>query len=542
MIGNWIKSKYTILFGILILAAGLKIWLITSGKIPFDSDEAVVGLMARHIQAGERPIFFYGQAYMGSLDAFLVAAGFALFGQQVWVIRLVQTILYLGTITVTFFVAEKGFQSVKAGLVAALLMAIPAVNTTLYTTASLGGYGEAILIGSLILLVALEILNDPGDRARGNQSSKLSLFSGLFGFLSGMGLWAFGLSLIFTASAGITIFLDAIRHRKKLSWIPMVFSGLAGFLLGSAPWWSYAVQHGFSNLVLELSGSAVAVESGSLIDKLLAHGINFFLLGLPALWGLRPPWEVRWLTVPLIPFVLAIWVALIYWGIRTLIRSRNPLLSMAWGVIFLQAAAFLLTPFGIDPSGRYFLPLVISFALTAGYLMEALPAHTSVKWGAIAVLVAFQLGGNVESALRFPPGITTQFGPETRVDHTADGELVRFLQENGETTGYTNYWVSYPMAFLSSEKIIFVPDLPYHLDLRYTPRDDRYQPYAQIVQDSPRVALITTGQPALEKFIREYLREAGIHWSERKIGDYLVFYHLTQKPEIVRLTLKVSPP
>jgi hypothetical protein len=51
--------------------------------VPFNADEAIVALMARHILQGERPIFFYGQAYMGSLDAYLVALGFLLFGQQI---------------------------------------------------------------------------------------------------------------------------------------------------------------------------------------------------------------------------------------------------------------------------------------------------------------------------------------------------------------------------------------------------------------------------------------------------------------------------
>jgi hypothetical protein len=37
--------------------------------LPFNSDEAIVGLMARHMLQGERPLFFYGQAYLGSLDA-----------------------------------------------------------------------------------------------------------------------------------------------------------------------------------------------------------------------------------------------------------------------------------------------------------------------------------------------------------------------------------------------------------------------------------------------------------------------------------------
>ncbi len=53
----------------------LKIVLLSAGVIPFNADEAVVALMARHITMGARPLFFYGQAYMGSLDAFLRRAG-----------------------------------------------------------------------------------------------------------------------------------------------------------------------------------------------------------------------------------------------------------------------------------------------------------------------------------------------------------------------------------------------------------------------------------------------------------------------------------
>ena len=74
-------------------AAGLKVWLVAGGRVPFNADEAVVALMARHILQGQRPFFFYGQAYMGSLDAYLIAAGFNWFGEQVWVIRGVQAIL-----------------------------------------------------------------------------------------------------------------------------------------------------------------------------------------------------------------------------------------------------------------------------------------------------------------------------------------------------------------------------------------------------------------------------------------------------------------
>ncbi|MFZ6018414.1 MAG: hypothetical protein ACOYXO_02305, partial [Chloroflexota bacterium] len=137
---------------VILLGLSLKIALLLADVFPFNADEAVVGLMARHILMGEKPIFFYGQAYMGSLDAFLVAGIFKIFGQGVWGIRLVQIILYLFTILTSYWVGYLFFDSYRAGLIAAFLMAVPPVNTTLYTTVSLGGYGEALLIGNLILI------------------------------------------------------------------------------------------------------------------------------------------------------------------------------------------------------------------------------------------------------------------------------------------------------------------------------------------------------------------------------------------------------
>ncbi|MCD4673040.1 MAG: hypothetical protein K8R77_10285, partial [Anaerolineaceae bacterium] len=120
---------------ILIVSVSLKLVLQFADVIPFNSDEAIVALMARHILQGERPVFFYGQVYMGSLDAFMVAGGFAVFGQHVWVIRLVQALLYAGVILSTAWVAQLIFGKYKNGWVAACFLAVPTVNVTLYTTA-----------------------------------------------------------------------------------------------------------------------------------------------------------------------------------------------------------------------------------------------------------------------------------------------------------------------------------------------------------------------------------------------------------------------
>ena len=137
--------------GLAVLAIAYKWILLAIEAFPFNADEAIVGLMARHTLLGSWPAFFYGQAYMGSLDASLVALAFAVFGQEIIAIRAVQILLYAGTVLTTIFLARQIFRSNEMAVLAGLLMALPTVNTTLYTTVSLGGYGEAILIGNLLM-------------------------------------------------------------------------------------------------------------------------------------------------------------------------------------------------------------------------------------------------------------------------------------------------------------------------------------------------------------------------------------------------------
>src|SRR3990172_7345983 len=115
------------LFIALALAVVLKALLLALDAFPFNADEAVVALMARHILQGERPVFFYGQAYLGSLDAWLIAGAFLLLGQTVLAIRIVQAVLYLGTIATTYALGLRIYGDPWTATAAALLMAAPTV-------------------------------------------------------------------------------------------------------------------------------------------------------------------------------------------------------------------------------------------------------------------------------------------------------------------------------------------------------------------------------------------------------------------------------
>ncbi|MEK6220901.1 MAG: glycosyltransferase family 39 protein [Chloroflexota bacterium] len=147
------KSKYIPLLFALLVAAALKVLLIITQSVPFNGDEAIVSLMARHIIQGARPTFFYGQAYMGSLDAWLVAIGFQLFGEKIIAIRIVQSFLYLIFIVTVWVLTRKLYKDKLTANFAAMIATVPPILVTTYTTATLGGYGESLILGNFILLI-----------------------------------------------------------------------------------------------------------------------------------------------------------------------------------------------------------------------------------------------------------------------------------------------------------------------------------------------------------------------------------------------------
>ena len=139
-----------------------------------------------------------------------------------------------------------------------------------------------------------------------------------------------------------------------------------------------------------------------------------------------------------------------------------------------------------------------------------------------------------------PPGISTQFDKVAQVDQRYMDELITFLDDNQIHTGYTNYWVSYPLAFLSGEEMIFIPRLPYHEDFRYTARDDRYSPYQAIVSADKNPAYITTKHPDLDGYLRRQFNRRGIKWEEKSVGDFQIFYNLSDPIHINDLGLGVT--
>lgn len=531
------------LFAALALAIALKAVLLALDVFPFNADEAVVALMARHILQGERPVFFYGQAYLGSADAWLIAGAFLLFGQRVIAVRIAQSALYLGVIATTYLLGLKVFASRWTATAAAMLLAAPTVLVTLYTTATLGGYGETLLIGNVLLLWALRLcgMTAADGAVNGREAGTRVRLDGewlLFGALAGFGFWTFGLLGVYLVPIGVALVAPYFyrRARREHGEVPGENAALSavnyllallGFAIGSSPWW-WAALFGAAT-VSELGGSAIAGTSASdPLSNAAFRIFGLFVFGLSVVVGVRPPWAVRWLALPLAPVAMSLFIGATVWMAKTG-RSGWPKMLLV-GVCLILIAAFVLTPFGNDPSGRYFLPLTPVLALfTADLLNRIRREYPRAAVALLAAILAFNLWGNLDSALTYPPGITTQFDAVAQVDMRDMPAVIDFLIARGETRGYSNYWVTFPMAFLSGEKLIYSAALPYHLDFKYTTRYDRYAPYREAVAASDRVAYITTKHPALDDYLRAQFAALNVTFDEQTIGDFHIFHNLSRR-------------
>jgi 4-amino-4-deoxy-L-arabinose transferase-like glycosyltransferase len=476
--------------------------------MPFDSDEAIFLLMSRHILAGERPLFFYGEAYGGSADSYLTALFFYFFGQKIAVARLVQSLEYLVGMGFTYLLARRLLPQARLGSLAVLwLMALPPLLLTTWTTPAVL-YAVVIALGSLISYLGYRLLGEDA----GRPGRWL-----LFGAVCGLAFWTFGILAVYMVPVFILL-LSRFRWRR----LPAYLLSALAFFLCSLPWWSQA-----------LAGLAVVYNPDlpPVTLPFLTRLFAFFAITLPGFFGFREPWspQIIWpvLAVP----VLIFYAAAILYALPWLRRNdpAEPVVEpLGFGLLGLQVLTWLAlyfgTRFSLDATGRYILPLYPVLFIVVGLFLERLYRwRRPLAVGVLAAVLAFNLATHLKAIQQVPPGITAQMNPAFWFTNEFDQELIDFVAGQGGR-GYSHHWISYKIAFLSDEQVILTAYLPYRPDLRWLPLDDRYPAYAAAVAASPQRVFVTHRDPNLETYLQRAFAGRGISYRTRDIGPYRVYY------------------
>ena len=145
---EWRLSAAAIALAVLFRSAVLVFWPLAQ----FDSDQAITGLMAKHLsELRALPVFYYGQNYMLAVEAWLAAPVFLIAGASVTALRLplLAINLAIALLLMRILVREAGLRPALAAI-PTLLFAMAAPGTASHLLSANGGNVEPLAYVLLI--------------------------------------------------------------------------------------------------------------------------------------------------------------------------------------------------------------------------------------------------------------------------------------------------------------------------------------------------------------------------------------------------------
>ena len=209
MVARTTRPLLALLFAAAAVAARLP--FLATHKIPFDSDEAVEGLMASHVLQGELPAFFWAQAFKGVPEVYASAGVFALAGPSVIALKSVTLAMFAAYVALNFVLLDRTTTRWTAVSASLLLVAAPPALVFWSLDAS-AEYILIMLLGTALLLLSLH-----GRR----------LFS--IGLVIGIGLWVHQLFIVYLLPLAVLGILRSEWWKRREFGPPnRVVLGLAG--------------------------------------------------------------------------------------------------------------------------------------------------------------------------------------------------------------------------------------------------------------------------------------------------------------------------
>jgi hypothetical protein len=510
-------------FAIITFATLLRVLLAALNWPQTNSDEGTFGIMAMHIAfRGERPLFFYGQYYLGAFDAYIGAALFHVFGVSVFTLRLGPIILFALFMMVMYLLTSVLYTK-KMALATLFLLSIGSIP--ILTFEFIGGYAEILPFGAAAFLLAVWLALSYGRDMASRRPWLRYLAFACWGLIVGLGIWNDPIILPVVASAGLLLAVFCWRELLK-KWGGICL--LLGFLIGAFPLIEYNLtappgqnslyilwnlQHpGPSSVIHSPTLLAQQIKGTFLISISTATGNPLCLSSESFLWPTTPPSlhctiiRGTWGLGFVILLVVAVFLALRHlWKLRHLFREQ-PSFSEEKGTIIREFARLMLLASAVITLLLYALSTAPAVwpATTSRYLhclLIATPAIIWPLWVAASAIgpptalfakirMAFGQGMLMLIGVAFVVGTSSIFSNVSLANAITQQQetLVKQLESMGIKHFYTDdYWSCNRVAFQSREQLVCDVINP---DLKPVPSKNRYWPYVLIVQSDPHAAYV----------------------------------------------------
>jgi hypothetical protein len=469
-------------------------------------DEALTGLMGLEILRGVPQVFYWGQPYLGAIDAYLAAAAFGAFGPSTLALR-------LGTAWVSVFWVWAAWRigrrvaGERWGLLAGLQVALPPIFLT-FVQLSSHAEGVALALGTVTLGAAVRLVDPP----RGRSQAWAWVLLGLAG---GLAWWTSQMATMLLGAAAIGLLLA----RPGVLAGPGPYAALGLFGLASLPFWQWNARHDWATFrhLLQwgdaLPGFTVRVQNatGALVRSLRDTYWDGHAVPLP-------PWAsaLGWIVVGAVyaPAVgLAAW-RLVVWGRRIARRERpwREALDLVALAFWLTVAAQLLTWFGSSGIIRYCLPLQGLLPLLVAAVLARLD-----RFGRAGRVTAVALAGALVTFNLVTHVAFVRAGTGTPV-RPVDAAIAE-LRALGVTACYADSRIAQVITFESTAHITCADygGLRNYAALQTVDR----------IESPETVAIVThrvLRDPEPEQMARALARIGGTA-EETAVGDYVIFHH-----------------
>lgn len=446
---------------LVITAVALGLRLLYAAHPMIDSDQAVIGLMARHILHGELPVFFWGAPYSSPIESYLAAPLFALLGSSRDTMCLAIILESMAFLWLAYLSARDMWGR-AAGIWAMAFAALPPWYFLYFNVFPRTSYLEISIVAVALTWLAWRQVH------RGVRPLECLLY----GLAAGLGFWFHtALSLYAIAPSGLYLLAGL---RRRLFMRPILLMA-AAFVLGSLPVWVYNLQHHWATFTHMMSAKPGAGP--------LAVLASLFQVALPSLLGLFQDGT----TTPELGLYSWLLLVLTAVGVLWLLVSRRRSLaamlrldfsradgSEIW-LLYLAVIAALVLVYGetAHATRRHFVPLLAGMIPLAGYLL----GRIGRLFPCVALLLgALALGSNLYGVMAGTRVLNHQLDAQYRHQMQRNHDLFAAMERHGLSHGYClDYWDAFVLSFDSAERHTFG-----------VIGDPTYPPYVAAADRAPR--------------------------------------------------------
>lgn len=436
---------------VVIIGIGITLRLIEMARADWmvEGDEAIIGIMGNHIRDGERPIFFYGQPYMGALQAYVAAVLFSIFGMSREAFKVITVPEFIAFAVSLYALARRTYNA-NAALLAVLFAAIPPVYVLINTTKLIGPVLPSMTLGNLVLLLAID--EAYGSPSWGRRWVRLLVM----GILGGFGFWLHSQIAIYLATAALLLFMSD----KRILFRPELLAGLAGFVIGALPVFNYALDHDYTTFHHLLGVGAEEVDRQYLdLTRFYFRTVLSRIAGIAVPLAPAPIWVKLPLAIVIggaaLSLLIRRWRGILGWFRLSLKPGKPKDGLILFGVV--MSVAFIASNFGnlafqfqeIDATGRYAIPLASVVPILLAGEIERLSRRSFALAGVAATVVLFAA---LFSYVRTDPVAMWQ-SPYWPYLPSSNAELIAALDEMGVEGVWMNHWAGKPLIFDSQERI-----------------------------------------------------------------------------------------